>query len=73
MDQNVLIGSFWVKDNQKLIEAIEKQFEKDDRVNNEFYLDSAFKYLKYTTILVNEYLSFGTPDEYLDSLDYFYF
>lgn len=73
MDQNVLIGSFWVKDNQKLIEAIEKQFEKDDRVNGEFYLDSAFKYLKYKTILVNEYLSFGTPDEYLDSLDYFYF
>lgn len=73
MDQNVLIGSFWVKDNQKLIEAIEKQFEKDDRVNGEFYLDSAFKYLKYKTILVNEYLSFGTPDEYLDSIDYFYF
>lgn len=72
-DQKVLIGSFYINDNQKLIDAIRTQFSKDDRVNNEFYLDSAFKYLTFKCINVNDYLSFGTPDEYKTALSIMYY
>lgn len=68
----VLIGSFWVKENKQLLEAIDNIFEEEFKVNDEYYLDNAFKYLlesganiKY--IKLNNYLSFGTPSEYFEN------
>lgn len=68
----VLIGSFWVRENQELINAINKIFELEYTVNGEYYLDNAFKLLhdegfnvKY--VKLDNYLSFGTPNEYYEN------
>lgn len=72
----VLIGSFWVRRNEDLLKAINKIFEEEYKVNNEYYLDNAFKYLHengFNVKFVNltNYLSFGTPDEYYENKYWF--
>lgn len=65
----VLIGSFYI--NERLLNKyIDKLLSNEDnKVNNEYYLDSVFKLLKNDGFdikieIINDYLSFGTPDEY---------
>lgn len=65
----VLIGAFYVK-HKLLLEAIDKMYELEMKINNEYYLDTAFKIIKedfnkkIDVVLVDKYLSFGTPEEY---------
>ena len=70
-DQMLLIGSFWVRENSFLLENINEIFEKELKVNNEYYLDSAFKNMlgkiKVNYIKIDKYFSFGTPEEYKES------
>lgn len=68
-DETVLIGSFWVKSNSVLLSNIEEIFEKQFTVNNEYYLDNAFKNmldngLKVKYLILDNYYSLGTPSEY---------
>lgn len=68
-EDKVLIGSFWVKENQELISHINNIFNNKDTVNGEYYLDSAFKDMltsgkKVRYVNVENYFSFGTPEEY---------
>lgn len=69
LEETVLIGSFWVKENKVLLSNIEEIFEKQFTVNDEYYLDNAFKNmldngLKVNYIVIDNYYSLGTPDEY---------
>lgn len=71
-NQNVLIGSFWVKDNTVLMEAISKIIELGLKTNGEYYLDNAFKYLvdagfDVQEIVLDKYFSLGTPAEYKEN------
>lgn len=67
----ILIGSFYVKDNAFLVNAIKKQFKDNIQDKGEFYLDRVFKMLlnsyRVSYIMVDDYFSFGTPDEYIES------
>lgn len=68
-EETVLIGSFWVKENKVLLSNIEEIFEKRFTVNDEYYLDNAFKNmldngLKIKYLVLDNYYSLGTPSEY---------
>ena len=72
----VLIGSFWVKHNEELLECIDEIFENKFTVKGEYYLDNAFKHalqkgLKIKYIKLDNYLSFGTPSEYNENKYWF--
>lgn len=67
----IMIGSFYFRDNQTLITHIREMFEKEVKVNGEFYIDSVFdlmlsRYKIYYIVLEN-YFSYGTPSEYLEN------
>ena len=70
-NQMVLIGSFWVKENEFLLENIKEIFYKESKVNGEYYLDSAFKNMldkvEVNYIKLDNYFSLGTPSEYTNS------
>ncbi|ENN5833723.1 NTP transferase domain-containing protein [Campylobacter lari] len=67
----VMIGSFYFKENSLLLEYINKIFQEDIKTNGEFYIDNVFELLikthKIGYIIVDNYFSFGTPDEYLEN------
>jgi NDP-sugar pyrophosphorylase family protein len=68
-EETVLIGSFWVKSNSVLLSNIEEIFKKGFTVNDEYYLDNAFKNmldnaLKVKYLVLDNYYSLGTPSEY---------
>lgn len=68
-EETVLIGSFWVKENKVLLTNIEEIFKKEFTVNDEYYLDNAFKNmldngLNVKYLVIDNYYSLGTPDEY---------
>lgn len=75
-EEKILIGSFWVKDNSLLIDCIDAIFEEEYTVNGEYYLDNAFKYmgelgLNVKYINIDNYYSFGTPEEYYENKYWF--
>jgi len=68
----LLIGSFWVKNNEKFIKIVKDFLGVQKPDGGEYYLDEVINYcllegLSVGTALVNGYYSFGTPDEYLES------
>ncbi|HEF9848759.1 TPA: NTP transferase domain-containing protein [Campylobacter coli] len=71
----VMIGSFYFKENSLLLEYINKIFQEDIKTNGEFYIDNVFELLikthKIGYIIVNNYFSFGTPEEYLENKYWF--
>lgn len=71
----IMIGSFYFKDSVLLRESINRMFDEDMRVNGEFFIDSVFGMLlenyKVNYVVVDNYFSFGTPDEYLESKYWF--
>jgi NDP-sugar pyrophosphorylase family protein len=78
-DDWMLIGSFYIKNADTFNFYLEK-FLKTEPSVNEFYIDELINYikknskLKIGTCLVDNYYSFGTPDEFLESkywLEYF--
>ena len=71
-EELVLIGSFWVKDNEVLLKNIDEIFEKEFKVNGEYYLDNAFlnmlqNGLKVSYVNIDNYYSLGTPQEYIEN------
>ena len=70
-NQMVLIGSFWVKENEFLLENVKEIFIKESKINGEYYLDSAFKNMldkvEVNYIKLDKYFSLGTPTEYTNS------
>ncbi|HEB7548243.1 TPA: glycosyl transferase family 2, partial [Campylobacter coli] len=67
----VMIGSFYFKENSLLLEYINKIFQEDIKTNSEFYIDNVFELLiktrKVGYIIVDNYFSFGAPEEYLEN------
>ncbi len=67
----VMIGSFYFKANSLLLEYINKIFQEDIKTNGEFYIDNVFDLLikthKVGYVIVSNYFSYGTPDEYMEN------
>ncbi|EGK7522363.1 TPA: sugar phosphate nucleotidyltransferase [Campylobacter lari] len=67
----VMIGSFYFKENSLLLEYINKIFQEDIKTSGEFYIDNVFELLikthKVGYMIVDNYFSYGTPDEYLEN------
>ncbi|AJC87298.1 sugar phosphate nucleotidyltransferase [Campylobacter insulaenigrae] len=71
----VMIGSFYFKQNLILMEAIEKIFKDNICTNGEFFIDNVFELLinsyNICYVVVDNYFSYGTPDEYLENKYWF--
>ncbi|EBD1778245.1 glycosyl transferase family 2 [Campylobacter jejuni] len=67
----VMIGSFYFKENSLLLEYIDKIFQEDVKTNGEFYIDNVFELLikkhKIGYVIVDNYFSYGDPEEYLEN------
>lgn len=78
-DDYMLIGSFYVKNNENFLQIIDEFLKMKNIKCKEYYIDEVInlcinKGLKVGTTLVDGYYSFGTPEEYLESaywLNYF--
>lgn len=63
-----ITGMFWFREARMMFEAIRLLMDSGQRVNNEFYLDSALPFLigsglRVRTLDVDHYICFGTPDD----------
>lgn len=71
----VMIGSFYFRENSLLLKYIDKIFQEDIKTNSEFYIDNVFELLikthKIGYMIVDNYFSYGTPDEYLENKYWF--
>lgn len=71
----IMIGSFYFKYNFLLINYIEKIFKDNVNTNGEFFIDNVFSLLikdyKIAYIIVENYYSFGTPEEYKENKYWF--
>ena len=64
----LLTGAFWFREPRVFLEAAERMFAVDDRVNGEFYVDKALDHaikLGYfgKVVPVDYFVPWGTPDE----------
>lgn len=69
MNDHAITATFWFKSADIFLKSAKKMIEANDRINNEFYVDSVLKYtidLNYVTKVfrIDKYLGWGTPDEY---------
>lgn len=45
MSDHAVVATFWFKKGKIFVDAAQRMIEKDDRINNEFYVDQAIKYV----------------------------
>jgi dTDP-glucose pyrophosphorylase len=68
LNDNVVSGIFTFKNSSSFFQAIKKMINKNDRVNNEFYIDNIFNHLDHKSgiLKLEKFSSWGTPDELED-------
>jgi len=61
----IVSGIFTFKKASNLFDGIQKMYDKNDKVNGEFYLDNVVNHIKQPSIIfeVNQFFSWGTPIE----------
>jgi NDP-sugar pyrophosphorylase family protein len=72
--QQVVTGTFWFRDGHVFKRQLASLIADDDRVNNEFYLDTIARRMvergaKVRAFCVDKYMPWGTPEE-LKTFDY---
>ncbi len=72
---NAIVGCFWFKRASLYFDAAAKMFKANDKINNEFYVDQIFNHfdpnLNVVIVPVEEYICWGTPEEYERCKDYY--
>lgn len=68
-EDHAIVGTFWFKKVEYYNKALKNLLEKDIRVNNEYYVDSLMGELidmglKVKVFEVDDYICWGTPDDY---------
>jgi dTDP-glucose pyrophosphorylase len=65
LNDHVVSGTFTFKKAKDCFDAIKKMIENNDRVNGEYYLDTAINYIKKKSTIfeIKKFHSWGTPDE----------
>jgi len=66
---HAVVGSFWFKRGCDFVKATQKMIAANDRIDNEFYVDQAIKYLLEAGMCtkvfeIDRYLGWGTPSDY---------
>ncbi|NLG05179.1 MAG: nucleotidyltransferase, partial [Clostridia bacterium] len=69
MNDHAIVATFWFRKGQIFKELTNRMIEKDDRINQEFYVDQVMKYAVeagYRTKVfeIEKYIGWGTPEEY---------
>jgi hypothetical protein len=69
LEDHAIVGTFWFQSGRDFFAAADKMIAANDRINGEFYVDQAFKYLvdagcDVRIIEVDRYLCWGTPEDY---------
>lgn len=67
-NDHAIIGTFYFKKAEYFIESLKRVYEKNIRVNNEFYIDSCINELLNLGLVVkvfevDHYIGWGTPDD----------
>jgi hypothetical protein len=68
-NDHAIVGAFYFKKAQYLVDALQSMMEKNIRVNGEFYVDSTINELvqmglKVKAVETSDYIGWGTPDDY---------
>lgn len=69
MEDHAVVATFWFRAGYIFVEAVEKMFAENDRINHEFYVDQVIKHaleLGYSarTFEIDRYIGWGTPTDY---------
>lgn len=69
LNDHAIVGAFWFKSAQLYGDACKRLVEKNDRINNEFYIDSLLNHViamgkRVTVLEVERYFCWGTPQQY---------
>ncbi|WP_394821082.1 NTP transferase domain-containing protein [Pendulispora albinea] len=73
-DQEVITGTFWFKSARIFLRETAELIAANDRVNNEFYIDTIVRRMvergdRVRAFTVDKYIPWGTPEE-LETFDY---
>ena len=73
LDDHVVSGCFWFRTARLMLDGIDRLVANNDRVNNEFYLDSVPNMLladsrRVAVFEVDKYIGWGTPEDLEDYL-----
>ena len=68
-NDHAIVATFWFKTGDIFTKSVNRMIHKNDRINNEFYVDQAIKHaleLGYTGSVfeVERFLNYGTPHDY---------
>ncbi len=71
LEDHAVVATFWFREGSLFVRAAEKMIEKNDRVNGEFYVDEAIKYVieagcRAKVFEIDRYICWGTPKDYED-------
>ncbi len=74
-EQEVITGTFWFRDVATFLREEEAMEKANDRVNDEFYIDTIIKRMvasgaRVAAFTVDKYIPWGTPEE-LKTFDYY--
>ena len=69
MNDHAIVATFWFKEGSIFVKSAEKMIEENDRINNEFYVDSVISHildLGYSAKVfeIDRYIGWGTPKDY---------
>lgn len=78
MNDHAVVATFWFRRGDIFVETAEKMIEKNDRINNEFYVDEVVKHVldsgyKAKVFEIQRYIGWGTPkdyEEYMKTIHY---
>jgi NDP-sugar pyrophosphorylase family protein len=68
VEQGVVVGTFWFKDVRTFIQEVDALVQDNDRVNNEFYIDTIARRMveqgkRVKAFVLGKYIPWGTPEE----------
>lgn len=66
---HAVVGTFYFRKTDYFLEALSRMYEKNERVNGEFYVDSCLNELvemnlKVKVFEIDHYIGWGTPNDY---------
>ena len=69
LNDHAVVATFWFRHGADFVKAAEQMIAGNDRINGEFYVDQAIKYLiqaglKVKVFEIQRYLGWGTPEDY---------